>query len=1299
MGRMKKVLKKLKDTWYMTDRLTLFLAVIVVVGTVTLLNVEAAGGSSTNNSGVDITMENMAIIMHDAGERIFTNINGSGNAKVDQVNIFNQYVDISTIGNYLGPSNQEGSSGANTATYHSTGNSGPTYNISVEQHMSLHIPTADSENMTVYDRIRALLAQDSVMATAEDPVIQYIIMGQMWNDLGIDETTTADSNGNAFRKIFGYATYGSYVLAYTASGLIKTVIDVMGHLDILNYIFTDDIGNGVLDGVASGSSTATYINSILNAQLMQDIRSIYQQLGIFRYVILGLMIVIFIASITVFKSKSYNAKQVGWTRGRNLAYRIVVMFIGLPLVIMVYHECIKILGAYTETIRYRISAYVYEEFCDFRGWTANNETAFKLGYPILAEYDLDTHQVKVYRNQTDELNIAQLIYSINVNSSGGVDGMQVDFTGDDYVANDFANNDVTYEQIVRYNTTLVSEDTVELYRYCRNLLLDYARGVTINPNDYDSVMKNDHALLTKRVQDIMFGQSFFNTMSEDDQAKLNAAVSAVELMILSEGTQSNDIWSYVEGMYGSNPDRATLQPASTDLWIQLSGAPGGGHGDAISSGSLTTSGINISSDENGSGSSLFRKVLGVSSDGSGSVQLVKANVGTMYTHSNSDTAIPIIFDLSTGGMSALSMYNYMNTVFEDGSATVYNRSKLTNDAVAMHHYAVTAAYTGLNEIIQLFYTFVMLLSFGMVGWIFGVSMMMNIIIETIKMIPSIFKMMIGSVQGFVESMATVMAIITEMLVTGLLYNMSINIIDFIVRAVRAMVAVVIDILTTNGESVSGAGYDVSAAISNFIVILAILWGAFQLIRWRKAIIITIKSMITTVLNAMFGTKAAMPTGATGGMMSAVAGVGAAAVAAHSLAGDGGLSEVVNDLAGEGTTDKLSDAWGQLKDGDLSGAMDTLGLNGSENGANGGSGDDGTGGDVDPRSGMGETDYSGTDDGSGLEGVNTDFNEDGYRDDQQRQIDEAIARNDYDEAKDLEDKFDTENHGSKEAAEEFRKEHKSEEKKFPERADQNPDKTGSTGWDRAAEIYDANGLTAEQEQEIDDMVDGVSTNPETGKPYTDTEIAARMDQMAQENFGSENYREAIAAINDHAGRTGGTVTYGSGSGGKTVSVSSGVNASTGAYTYSVATDGDTSSATTVTSTYDEDQGRTVYAGTVPALGGGTSGYVSSGSPNIGYTPGMAMPNMAGGINGSDFMMRRLPKPAMPLPGQPPMQPPKAATQTVVIGGSYEKPQPDAHPAAGNVNIDWSKLGGAYQLYNETVEYLNSDPEVDPNNNGQ
>ncbi len=1107
MKLLNKIKHKCRNIFYVSDRLTLLLAVLVVAGTCSLMVVNAAnGGNASSGDTANTSFLNLANLLSQAEETIEGRFQAHG---ADGNDTFLGNVKLGTVGNYLGPSDKEATSDKGSGGAVSSGQSADSYTKTIDTFLSYYAQNAEDGAQKYTD----------LSGASANKFIQYIMFGQMWADMGLDETLNAGDSNDIFRVFFGYTIYIAYVLAYTASGLVSTVIKAMGSLDIIGYLFNGSTSPGINGG------DSTIISTIQSAPLMQDVKRIYTALGNFRFVILGLMIIIFVASITVFKTKAYNATQVAYQKAKTLFYRVVVMFIGVPLVMMIYHECISILGAYTDSTQYRVSSYIYEEFCDFGSATANPKYCFPVGKSLSIEYNVVTHDMVVLADGNAP-EMAELIYNLNYNSGGSVAGLSATHN----VANT-SDRTIDYANLVARNAAS-GADTAELYDYCRSLVLRYAQGETIDPDTYTGAITPDINQISKAVKSLT---GYSNGSDSDTLKQYQSIYNAILSALLSKDTATNGLWAFSMYDDGVDSDQNEIDINASDsnerIYLELLGTTGVGQSVVLHC---------------GGGEYLFTHTLRAGDNYADGIRVNDA--------SGSGEIIKATFDLSVhNSMSAMSMYNYMQSIFENGNVHVHARDLLSSSGVTVAHYSVTAAYVGLNEIIQLAYTLVMLTSFGMLGWVFGISMMMNIIVESIKMIPSIFKMMVGSIQGFVESLATVMAIITELAVTGLLYSLAVHIVDFIVRLMKVAIQFIMGILRGGGGSsiLSGAGYDIPTAIGNAVAICGILWGTMQLIRWRKAIIITIKSFITTILNSMFGTKAQMPMGANGGTLGAVAAVGAGAMAAHALNTDGALGDVVRDMAGD-AGESFSDAMDKIKDGDISGAVDSMaeGVDALKNGGSGSSGADGSAGvdgaAADPRGDMddGSVDEAAAEgdisdwQASGVDNEEDDatrralagfgnYNDSGYTDEQQDAINEKLDSGDLKGAEELEGQYDQENFGDAERAEQFREQYSGEAKTAEARP--NPNQTNSDqGWAKLANTYDVNGLTAVQGEEIDQMVaDGA----------TKQEIASRMDQMAQSNFGTADYRDSIDAINSHAGRSGMQASYGDVSRGSMMTIGS------------------------------------------------------------------------------------------------------------------------------------------------------------------
>ena len=497
------------------------------------------------------------------------------------------------------------------------------------------------------------------------------------------------------------------------------------------------------------------------------------------------------------------------------------------------------------------------------------------------------------------------------------------------------------------------------YKIARDLILGYARGNRV----VSDTVNDAYSTALQKVKD-----QLLKGKPNDDQANKEATTANVELMskIFCANASVYDYWSYVgfedaditdiggklPATYSSNKNDRE-EDAIKDLKLAISGVPyfaGDIKGATLSVSARNSVNGMFLKDKGGLDKAFMQEVLGLyyqkivttyddrgnQQTGNKHIDLVpmgeryirgasgstnmpslgitsNALKASTFTVTSVGDSYEYVANYTGYGMSPLAIYNFMHSRFSLGTLDIYSPSLTSNSGVSMMHYAITTPFTGIPEIVQLLYTVCILFSIGIIGWVFGISLLMSTIVQTIKAFPLIFKLAIGSIQGFVEALLTVLSIIAELFVTIMLYVLSIQIIDFLIVAINFITTSILDaFVSLDGETLSIA--------NNLISMLGILWGTFELIKWRQAITISIKSMLTHVLNQVFGTSAEMPSGAATGMLQAAAIGGTAALAAGALADNGTLDDVVNDMTQSGVGSDISE---NLKEGDFQGAMDNI----------------------------------------------------------------------------------------------------------------------------------------------------------------------------------------------------------------------------------------------------------------------------------------------------------------------------------------------------------------------------------------
>lgn len=881
------------------DRLTAFLAVAIVCASLfTVVPAVASGGTDvdSNIGGTELSIARFSEIVSNAFNSTMSQALPNAGASELYMGVIDKPdggMGMHTIGNVLGfPGGNDGASDA--------GNVWTKGVDAASRVMTLESVAGFYSKGTKVDDLK-----DSNMA-------QYIVFGCALNSMGIDEFRDAQSASDGIRMITGYAAYIFFILAYSASDIMSKVASIMNDFNIFAMFYNGGVG-AIKNLVGTNSALLNNVESAVN--------KIYE----FRFMILGIMLVSLVWVTMVWKSKAYSHAATMQEKWRKFFMRIIVMAIGVPVVGMTYTECLKLIEAEAAKPKYNITNYIFQEFLDFEGWAKGSSKSFQVAgsgtdtKSFTVVYDANNQTFAIGKvgsdafSISDPLDVSKLVYSINEGlltsdvTGSANDAIYVDTL---YGTSGVGLGSQSYSDLLKIDAGAAN---VAAYTACRDLLLNYARSTTVSADALNDYFLADLSDLSKRL-----------IQADDlDDANKAAAVNATVIeQLFGEDAANQRIWSYIKApsdkwIYPKDEIDRKLVLAEIDgnqVVVKLSGTAlvSGSSGNEVDIGGASVMKLTLNPSTRFIGAGGYVPPNSKISVSSGAT---KNPSGTMTSPKYSYT-----YNLNTGGMSPLALYNYMHTKFENGQITVYDPDSTTNAGVGMMHYSVTTPYSGIPEIVQLLFIICILFSVGIIGWVFGISLLMNTVVQTVKAIPIILKMIVGSLQGFVEGLLIVLSIAAELAVTVLLYSWSIDIIDFLIKVIQKVVLIILGAF----KQVSGIGQTVDpesyAIMSGIISMLAILWGTFNLIKWRRAITLSIKSILTHFLNQVFGTSAAMPTGANSGLLKAGAGLAAGAMVAGSLADQGTLDDVVNDLTDSDLGSSLHD---KLSEGDYEGAMQDI----------------------------------------------------------------------------------------------------------------------------------------------------------------------------------------------------------------------------------------------------------------------------------------------------------------------------------------------------------------------------------------
>ena len=125
----------------------------------------------------------------------------------------------------------------------------------------------------------------------------------------------------------------------------------------------------------------------------------------------------------------------------------------------------------------------------------------------------------------------------------------------------------------------------------------------------------------------------------------------------------------------------------------------------------------------------------------------------------------------TGGLSTISMYNYLTTKFADDTVTNYSSTKLASDYVLDTHHSVSLVGGGVIGIVY-WLNMVSILSFiAVVGTVYAFGLIGGSVKRGIKMVTSIPFAAVGSVRAISKIVGITVSMIVQIYGTLIVYNL------------------------------------------------------------------------------------------------------------------------------------------------------------------------------------------------------------------------------------------------------------------------------------------------------------------------------------------------------------------------------------------------------------------------------------------------------------------------------------------------------------------------------------------------
>lgn len=297
---------------------------------------------------------------------------------------------------------------------------------------------------------------------------------------------------------------------------------------------------------------------------------------------------------------------------------------------------------------------------------------------------------------------------------------------------------------------------------------------------------------------------------------------------------------------------------------------------------------------------------------------------------------------SSGGLSSMSLYNYLSTSFSDSSVVTYSAHKATSSLVTQSHHSVNLIGDGMSSVLYWANAVIILFVITIIGLVYSLGLIINMIGRGIKMVSSVPFAMLGNMKAMAKVTTYTAMMIIEVLGTFFVYSLVIEILLSLSGVVEtplleALSDRVGSTVLLGGTVIPGATAALPPMMSNALTTVGLLvssilylWFGIKAIKLRKSIVKTIDEGVAAMIDRIFTTNE------HGGSMSNAQKAGQGITTAPTLGerAKSAAKQVAGGVAGGAGMavgqSVMSGALGGLKDGVTAGSIKAAAAGGAEN---------------------------------------------------------------------------------------------------------------------------------------------------------------------------------------------------------------------------------------------------------------------------------------------------------------------------------------------------------------------------------
>lgn len=214
----------------------------------------------------------------------------------------------------------------------------------------------------------------------------------------------------------------------------------------------------------------------------------------------------------------------------------------------------------------------------------------------------------------------------------------------------------------------------------------------------------------------------------------------------------------------------------------------------------------------------------------GSIGIAGSVNGTMTfsgNYSSGSSVSPIVHK----GLSTLAMYNYLTTAFDASGIEIFSMNLLASNMTGAQHHSVNMIGSGWVRAAYYFNAVAVLIAMCIMGFIYGINMMINCIKRGFHVIVQIPLMVTGVIQGAVRAVVTVCMMIGEILITVIIFTIAS---DLVLGLIGITEGVLGGTLTTIGALDASVIYNSRFGVVLSNMVLSLLIFGFDGLALAKA---------------------------------------------------------------------------------------------------------------------------------------------------------------------------------------------------------------------------------------------------------------------------------------------------------------------------------------------------------------------------------------------------------------------------------------------------------------------------------